>query len=331
MGEHAERFGVLGGAQWRGLVYQGGPARFFNLGGFRIYRGVFGYAPFQSIYAPPYSDFATIVTSFLWVAAAVILLLAGAWKPICLGIGGAMIASTLGVAIARAFRRPIDRRFDGVKARLLLVFLMVSQPLLRGATRTVGGLFQGAFPRGPLLGGSLGAVPRLGFWKRVGQQLLWHIQGGDRDMLLSGIRSTLESRSIKHAVDNGWKNWDLEVRRCRWWMIRLTTVTEYHEGKHRLTRVRFATRPTALNIVASTILFGAIVLFGVLYSWRVEWIWGFGLNFLWWTAMEVRHQGLVREIADLVFHVGRKFGFREYPAEEGKGTSKDLIADRKKK
>ena len=44
--------------------------------------------------------------------------------------------------------------------------------------------------------------------------------------------NTLRRLGWPHTIDNGWKDWDLEVRRGFMWRVRMTTVTEYHgDGK----------------------------------------------------------------------------------------------------
>ena len=66
LAQHSHRFGHFGGARWRGTVYQPALVRLTRQGG-RIYSGSFGHAPFQIIYAAPFSDYFHLASSFPWL------------------------------------------------------------------------------------------------------------------------------------------------------------------------------------------------------------------------------------------------------------------------
>ena len=103
MRRHPGRFGPAGGAIWRGLVYgDGSEGR--NLEGARIYRGAFGYAPFQRVYGREWAGPGFLFASWPWQALAIVLAVAGlaaglAWLSVA---GGVMLALTLLRAVLRA-------------------------------------------------------------------------------------------------------------------------------------------------------------------------------------------------------------------------------------
>ena len=91
-------------------------------------------------------------------------------------------------------------------------------------------------------------------------------------------------------------------------MVRLTTVTEYHgEGKD-LTRVRFASKATTLNIAVNIVAALGIGLIAFQYPASLPWM--FVASIFWWIIIELRHRQLVDALADVVTNVGREIGFK---------------------
>ena len=305
--DHAQRFGMLGGARWHGMVYQGGGMRLVDRVP-RIYQGVFGYAPFQAIYTQPRSDFFNIATSFQWLVLAGLLGIAGLFAHPFWIIAALMLVATFFMTAREALRLRVEPPYSTRKGRLQLFFLCLTQPALRGGARFLGTLRQGTLPRGPFLGGRFANLPKLAFWKRVGHLALWSEVGADRDKLLGKLAPTLNTLGWPFTLDNGWKDWDLELNRSRWWVVRLTTVTEYHgEGKD-LTRVRFASKATSLNIAFNIITACCIALVAFKFPTSLPWL--FAASILWWIAIELRHRQLVDALADVVTNVGKEIGFK---------------------
>ncbi len=306
IGRHPARFGQLGGARWRGAVYSGQRGALGLRS--RIYRGVFGYAPFGAVYAEPDSDFFHIATSVQWALISFALLAAGAiLSPPLLALGGAMALGTLFFAAREAGRAGVDRRFDGFRARALLVFLCLAQPLLRGGVRTWGAFRAGKVPRGPIWGQAFARPRRAGVWKRVGRLELWSERALGRDLLLEKTANTLRRLGWAHTVDNGWNDWDLELRRGLLWRVRLATVTEYHGDGRCLTRARFSSKPTVWALLAMV----AISLACVWIAWghparALPCALGFAAA---WSAFELRHRAAVAGMLRLVENVAEELGF----------------------
>ncbi len=92
------------------------------------------------------------------------------------------------------------------------------------------------------------------------RRVFWSEEGRDRHHLLGAIFQLLEEEGWRYSIDTGWKEWDIQIYGNFWWSIVLQTVTEYHGGGKKLTRVRLRSR-----FVNSTIIFGLIALSIVIY------------------------------------------------------------------
>jgi hypothetical protein len=305
IGGHPERYGMMGGARWRGFVYSG------NRGALglasRIYRGVFGYAAFQAIYTPCESDFSRISAGVHWVFATVLTGLVGVFFTPLLPAAMLMGGCTLYSAFMQAWRSRIDPRYPGAGSRLLLMLLCLAQPVLRGAARSLGAVQGGSAPRGTLHLGNFFRVPRLPFRKRVGQLQIWSEKELGRDLLLENTICALQRTGFAFTLDNGWRDWDLEVGSDPFWRVQLTTVTEYHGDGQCLTRARFTSKATMLNIILNILM----VLIIVAGSWWLaqHFIWFAGIYLIWWVFLEIRHRQLVTGLAALVTNVARDAGF----------------------
>lgn len=320
MKRHSKRFSLLsGGARWFGTVYQpqalSAPGRFSG-----FYQGPFGNALFQSVYPELVSWFTAFVTGFPWAVLAVLLFLSGAFSSPALVAGLAMAAVTCREAWLRSRARRIDPRFDGARARARLWFLTLAQPIVRGAARSIHGIRILAVPRGSVSGGRLFSPFCSRRWKKVGQVAVWSDSGKARDELLHKIVKELELHGWKHRLDDGWRDWDIEVRRF-WWRARLTTVTEYHRGENRLTRIRFASRMSPVSFFGSLLFLATITVLCLSLDWRALWIFGFGIYFLWWLLLEVKHHAFVNGTVRLVLTVAESNGFE--PVREKKENASE--------
>ena len=312
MKDHSRRFSLLlGGAKWFGTVYEPDAKSVLRYPGSRIFSGKFGNALFQSVYSEPASSLSAVSTGFPWLLLVVASFVAGALSHTpWFAVGGvAMLAVTARVAWTRSRARRLEAAFDSKNARLLLWFLTLAQPIVRGATRLVYGIRLFAIPRGSIFGGRLFDRPPLRFWKKVGQVALWSETGRNRDHLLGNITKELQLHGWKHRTDDGWNDWDVEIRRNPWWRVRLTTVTEYHRGENRLTRVRLASHMSPLNLAACAVLLATIVYLCWVLDWKALWLFAFGTYFLWWLLLEMKHQSFVNRCIRMILSIGQGDGF----------------------
>ena len=87
----------------------------------------------------------------------------------------------------------------------------------------------------------------------------------NRNALFEPVTESLTAAGWECVPGYGWERWDLEIRRpARLWLVRLSSVTEYHAGGRCLTRVRLHAVPTAFfgltrSVVIAAALVGALV------------------------------------------------------------------------
>ena len=311
MKDHSKRFALFpGGARWFGAVYEPGFESLPPSSPSRIFGGTFGNAPFQSIYTDPVSGCSASIVGFPWFVLALGFLGAAAFGAHWFAPAGiAMLAASAWVTRQRLRKRRVARAFVSGKATALLATLTFLQPLLRGAARMLHAGRLRALPRGSLTGARLFDRPRPRLWKKVGQIALWSSAGRNRDHLLKVLLQEVQLQSWKHRVDDGWGSWDIEYRHDLWWRVRATTVTEYHRGQDRLTRVRFASRMTPLNLALSLALLIAIVVTCWVVNWTALWLFAFGVYFLWWLLLEVKHTTFISRCIRMVLRISQGEGF----------------------
>ncbi len=266
---HPDRFGAIGGARWQGFVYDQAFAS--DIGGSaRIYQGPFGYAPFQSIYSSGTWGWAYVVSSFQWVLLALVCGVVGFIFPLAALMSVLMLAATGITAVGFGVKAKLSEPFGGLRARLIVSFLALIQPLNRGMRRYLGSLRYARLPTSlpsinkPLL------FPRLGWWRRSLRFDLWSEEGLIRDDLLSSLQNKWRDEGIQFSIGDGWRSWDLEVLSSVLWSIRMVTVTEYHADNKCLTLVRLQGRP---NFMTLAVRFTAILAGGLM--------WRFGGGSLW--------------------------------------------------
>ncbi|MFV1993911.1 MAG: glycosyltransferase family 2 protein [Verrucomicrobiales bacterium] len=302
---HPTRFGPVGGAHWRGVVYpSGGGLPPSSGGGNRIYQGTFGHAPFQRMYGGQESQLGYLVSSVQWAAITFVLLAAGAFAWWVLPAGLAMAAASLVRAGRMAARGEIAGTHDGLAARLCLFLFAWSQPLVRGWARWAGSL---GFPRPrrsfpDLLEFSSWSMPPL-LRLRL-QERFWNECGRSREDLFPVVVGEFHRRGWDCDPGHGWEEWDLEISpRGGLWSARLFSCTEYHQGQRRLTRVRLEAAPTALvGLLEGVAILGSVV-GGIFFGWRamvavlVLLAVGIGLGLAWRLLMLRTVRGVVRRAA----------------------------------
>lgn len=305
---HSSRFGQLGGARWRGIVYQTAFRRLTHHAS-RIYSGVFGSASYQAVYGAPASEVGWLLTGFTWwLLTIAVALNALFWLPAALWVALFMASITLIYTFRQALRLPLAAPWRGVRSRLLLWFLLLAQPVVRGWNRFIWNIRLGSSPGAPWLARGSDPRPKRWFFKRVAALELWSEKGLDRHHLLEALTLHLRARNAPVHTDDGWRDWDMETQLDRWWRVRFSSVTEYHGGGKCLTRVRIATRATAAAVSIFALTAVAAALLVILTGWHP--VWALGALFVVCVLFESRHHAAVSRAATAVVGAATAAGFQ---------------------
>lgn len=300
--KHLVFFGPTGTAKWKGQIY-GAPRFTWLINKPVIYHGVFGEGLFQSIYPTPQSDLAAYLSSVEWVALTVFIFALSIPLPVLRIVPYIMFGGTFLVALSYMLHAKLESRHDTIPARLLVTFLALAQPLVRGWSRYFTWLKFKRTPPAVIASHEENFTPTGGSITKLN---FWNEEGHGRERILPAIIHSLETEGWNYSTDTGWKDWDIQIYGSFWWGIKLRSVTEYHGGPKALTRVHLGT-----HMVATTFLINAILLLILGYrQFFVEgsdlWLWIpylIGLAFL----MSRAHR-LKKRVAELVEAAAQRNG-----------------------
>ncbi len=250
--KHLVYFGPTGGAKWRGTVY--GMPRFEHfLSGPIIYHGAFGMGLFQCIYPRQESEWAGLASSLEWVILTLFIFLISLEVESLRLVPLIMWGLTLSVGVSWMARAKIEPKHDSVIARLLLLYLSVTQPLARGWARYMTWFRNKRTPTKVIASGEPRAKGKVK-WHRMNQQAFWNEDGKGRHQLLTKISELLENEEWKYSLDAGWGDWDVQVFGNRWWQLELKTANEYHGGPKVLVRVEYRPTISLFSIISLTMV-----------------------------------------------------------------------------
>jgi GT2 family glycosyltransferase len=259
---HPQRFNALGYSRWRGRIYGGIYSLFTSLFSLRrpvIYSGVFGRGLFQTLYQPPSSFLSYLPFTLEWsIAAAALLAFAairGGWG----WLGAVPLLLTWGCCLGAALRARVDARADNLRGRLLIALLTYVGPLLRCYER-YRWLARGLSAAEPVEQDRPARALPVSWRERAFAVSYWTEDGLEKEALLHGLREAITARRYFVLVDQGWSDWDLEVRGGFWSRARVKVATEYHGAGRRVLRVKCALRTSLLTrcVGAGALLLGAL-------------------------------------------------------------------------
>jgi len=300
---HLVFFGPTGTAKWKGQIY-GAPRFTWLVNKPVIYHGVFGEGLFQSIYPTPQSDVAAYLSSIEWVTLTAFIFAVSIPVPVLRIVPYLMFGGTLLVALSYMIHARLEARHDTIPARLLVAFLALAQPLVRGWARYFTWLKFKRTPPAVIASEeknfkrSRGSITNLRFWSE---------NGHGRELLLKETIAALESEGWNYSIDTGWKNWDVQIYGSFWWGIQLRSVTEYHGGPKCLTRVHLHLRMVATTVLLNVILLGILAYQQLLIPDTHWWPWiPYGIFTL---VLLRRARRLKRRVTDLVESASLRCGF----------------------
>ena len=269
--KHPEYFNSLGGSLWRGRIYTA--SQFGVL--LRppiIYRGRFGSAGFQSLYAVEPAttlmfcttlEYHVLVTLPLWI-------LSGIFHHL-LPLAITSLAASLAVCCAAASQAVLPKDKTRAWSRPLIALLFLLQPLVRGWARYQGRLLPRSAPLAARQ--TLDSVALRESRQALGQVDYWSPKPLERLVYVDEILRRLEQQGWIFKSDIGWSDYDVEIFGSRWNQLQLATVAEDHaQGRH-LVRCRLRARWSLQAKVLFWVLAGfELLILGVIGRWS-HWLW----------------------------------------------------------
>jgi cellulose synthase/poly-beta-1,6-N-acetylglucosamine synthase-like glycosyltransferase len=301
--QHLVFFGPTGTAKWKGQIY-GAPRFTWLVNKPIIYHGVFGEGLFQSIYPTPQSEIAAYLSSIEWLALTLFVLGISVPLPFLRIIPYIMFGGTLLVALSYMIHARLEAKHDTIPARLLVAFLALAQPLVRGWARYFTWLKFKRTPPAVIASVEKDFKPARG---SITNLRFWSEDGHGRERLLQESIQALESEGWNYSLDTGWKNWDVQIYGSFWWGIQMRSVTEYHGGPKCLTRVHLRTRMVATTFLLSFILLGILSYQQFFIPEASLWPWIPYALFEFFLFLRARR--LKRRVAELVGAAAARCGF----------------------
>jgi GT2 family glycosyltransferase len=234
--KHPEYFNSFGDSVWRGRIYT--PSKFgVLLRAPIIYRGVFGSAPFQTLYASEPAvtfmllttlEYHVLVTLPLWVLTVTFHYL------LPLAITSLLIS--VGVCAAAGGQAALPKGQRRWWSRPLVALLFFLQPIVRGWAR-----YAGRLRLRPLVDPAretLDSVALRDGANTLGEVCYWAERRVERVEFVARMLQELNRRGWPNRSDIGWSEFDVEIHGNRWSTLQLITVAEDHPRGRQLLRCR---------------------------------------------------------------------------------------------
>jgi hypothetical protein len=271
--KHPEYFNFLGGSIWRGRIYT---ASKFGVLVRRsiIYRGLFGSAGFQSLYASAPAatlmlcttlEYHLLITLPLWLLSLTFHYL--------LPLAITSLAISLGVCIAAGAQAELPKNKRHWWSRPLVAMLFFLQPIVRGWARYRGRLVP---PPTPVTAAqqSLDSMALRHGNEPLGETRYWAGQRINRLDFAADILHRLDKLGWPNKADIGWSDYDMEIYGSRWTNLQLTTVAEDHPPGKQLIRCRLTAHWSLPARVGFWVLCGLeLLLLGFVGGPPAWWAW----------------------------------------------------------
>ena len=250
----ADKYNAAGHLTWAGRLYGKGLTETVKLRRGRIYQGVWGTAPFQSVYQPANGFVESLPLMPEWYLVIGILTflvsLGFFWQPLfwiaplLIAAVGAPIMQAISSGFKATFLVKPEDRNQEIKMFLITSFLHLMQPL----ARLIGRLTNGLTP-----------------WRRRGTELFvlpvsktvsyWSENWRDITERLTAVEKALQSAgSIARRNSDFDEGWDLQVRGGIFGNTRVLILNEEHGQGKQVVRVRTAGKGSFLVHASVAIL-----------------------------------------------------------------------------
>lgn len=257
--KHPDRFNQLGQARWLGRIY-GDVSMSLMPTKPVIYSGIFGQAPFQSMYTPPAPVWSYLPSTLEWNLLAVIFLVAISSVGVNPLWALPPFVITLVSCLVGAAQAPIAPQYQGHRSYLLVAYLLFMGPLVRGIERYKWRITLASqhAPRTelPKISGNM-----ISFYPRAINFSYWSELGVEREELLLKLIPLLESRKFYTSIEKGWNPWDLMIGQGLWARVSMISATQHHGSNKTATLIRLKPQRTSAQRVAMVSLISGIIFF----------------------------------------------------------------------
>ncbi len=260
-----DKYNSFGQLNWLGRIYGKGVSLDFSSVGGRVYQGVWGTAPFQSLYASSSSIWSlTLMPEWYLIIGLPLLMfsLSFNWGPWLIfsalsAIVIALPAVEAGMNAKRARLSPDAKtRREKLRFRATVFFLHLVQPLARLSGRLSSGL-----------------TP----WRRRGirtkytfppfTMTLWRDRWEAPEATMRGLYEGLREAGASVRVGGDYDSWDLEVRGGLFGRTRLLLATEEHAPGKQFLRYRITANYSRIALVSIIVFAGMSIAAGLSRAW----------------------------------------------------------------
>jgi len=316
--KHPEYFNLLGGSLWRGRIYT--TAKFGVL--LRppfIYRGIFGSAPFQTLYASEPALTLMLATTFEYHLLVVLPLsvLSVTFRPL-LPLAITALLLPLAVCVAAGAQAYLPRNKIRGWSRPLVALLFFLQPIVRGWARYQGRLRLRPAPEAAHE--TLDSVALRDSGEPLDLAQYWAKQRLDRLAFVAAILRRLDEQGWPNRPDAGWSEFDVEIHGSRWSHLQLTTVAVEHLTGNQLLRCRLRGRWSLQAKVAFWSLLGVELVVIGFAGRAVPWLWLLLLTApLAWGWLARRKRNLQSMVAVFLDELAKEWALVKVRHDEEKG------------
>lgn len=271
-----EKYNSLGHLTWNGRLYGKGSPTPLNVRRAKIFHGVWGSAPFQSVYKPAPSTISSLAVMPEWFLIITVLAalspLGALWAPLLIALPLLVLAVVIllvqaGLSTARASSsKASENQLLSLKLRCLTMLLHLLQPLARLRGRMLSGLVFWRQHNG--CGFTLPLPRAFRLWSE-----LWR----SPNEWLRSLQMAIKETGAVILRGGEYDCWDLEVRIGVHGGARMLMAIEEHGGGRQMLRFRCwpkcSTQGLVLVLLCSLISTGAFVadvltvaiIFGILF------------------------------------------------------------------
>jgi GT2 family glycosyltransferase len=248
-----QKYNLFGQSKWIGRIYGIGiPKDFSSLFVGRVYQGVWGTAPFQSLYQTRSSFWSLMLMPEWYLITAVLGLLfiiSIGWAPMFLfgplfflAISLPFIQAIANVHRARFNPTPWRSRLELIKSKVLLLVLHILQPLARLDGRLEGGLT-------PWRRRGTRAKPRF----RSLTVSMWRDKREPAEVTLASLQKSLQNNKALIRRGGDYDNWDLEVFGGLFGRSSLLLAIEEHAPGKQLLRYKVSPTYSRIGLALVTV------------------------------------------------------------------------------